>query len=46
MISEYGKSKDKKKFIEKGETIMKQVHGNISPRLARKKLAEELLNTQ
>lgn len=44
MLLEYAKAKDKKSYIEKGETTKKQVHENISPRLKRMKLAQELFD--
>lgn len=44
MMDEYKKSKDKKKFIEKGETSLKGVHKNIKVRLDNTSLAESFLN--
>lgn len=44
MLLEYAKAKDKRSYIDKGETSKKQVHGNISPRLQRMKLAQELFD--
>jgi hypothetical protein len=44
MLDEYSKSKDKRKFIELGETTRKGVHENISPRLKRMMTISELLN--
>jgi hypothetical protein len=46
MMDEYSKSKDKKAFIEKGETTRKGVHTNIYPRISRKKLVQQLLDTK
>ncbi len=43
MIDQYGASKDKNDFIDKGQTTLKQVHDNIYPRLTRMKLAQQLL---
>jgi hypothetical protein len=44
MMDEYSKAKDKKSFIEKGETSRKGVHKNIYPRLENMAVANELLN--
>lgn len=46
MLDEYKLSMDKKGFIERGETTKKNIHHNISPRLKRMAVANELLNTQ
>lgn len=46
MLNEYQKSNNKRGYIDKGETAFKQVHRNISPRLKRVSLANELLNQQ
>lgn len=47
MMDEYFKAKDKHSFIDKGETTRQGVHKNIAPRLARMKIADQLLdNTQ
>lgn len=42
MMEEYSKAKDKKKFIEKGETSKKNIHKNIYPRLENIKVADTL----
>jgi hypothetical protein len=44
MMNQYAKAKDKKGFIERGETSKKDVHKNIIGRLKRMKLANELFN--
>lgn len=44
MLQEYAKAKDKKSFIEKGETTRKGVHKNIIGRLQRMKLAQSLFD--
>jgi hypothetical protein len=43
MINEYSKAKDKNAYIDKGLTSLGQIHKNISPRMARMKLSEQLL---
>lgn len=43
MIDEYANAKDKKSFIEKGETSLKGVHGNISKRMKIRQTADQLL---
>lgn len=43
MLNEYAKSADKNKFIDEGLTSLKGVHKNISPRMKRMQLADELL---
>lgn len=44
MMDQYAKAKDKKAFIEKGETTRKGIHNNIMPRLQRLKLIDKLMN--
>jgi len=44
MMDEYAKAKDKKAFIEKGETSRKGVHTNIYPRLENLTVAQSLLD--
>jgi len=44
MMDEYSKAKDKKAFIEKGETTKKKIHGNIYPRLENMTVAQSLLD--
>lgn len=44
MMDEYSKAKDKKAFIEKGETSKKKIHGNIYPRLENMIVAQNLLD--
>lgn len=44
MLDEYAKAKDKKAFIDKGETSKKKIHENISPRLKRMVLAQSILD--
>lgn len=46
MLKEYAAAKDKRKFIDLGGTTKKEIHQNISPRLKRMKLINELLNPQ
>ncbi len=43
MMDEYLKAKDKNDFIDNGRTTRQGVHKNISPRLKRMQLADELL---
>jgi hypothetical protein len=45
MLNEYANSKDKNKFIENGETSRKGIHTNIYPRLAGKKMIQQLIDT-
>jgi hypothetical protein len=44
MMNEYAKAKDRKGYIERGETEQKEVHNNISPRLKRLKFIKKLLS--
>lgn len=44
MMDEYSKAKDKKAFIEKGETSKGNVHKNIYPRLENMTVAQSLLD--
>lgn len=44
MMDEYNKSRDKAAFLDHGLTSQKEIHKNISSRLGRLKLADELLN--
>jgi hypothetical protein len=44
MLDEYLNSKDKKSFIEKGETSLKGVHKNIDKRMKLRATADKLLN--
>jgi len=44
MLSKFAASKDKKSFIEKGDSQWQSVHKNISPRMSRMKLATKLLS--
>lgn len=44
ILDEYAKAKDKRKFIDEGQTTKKQVHSNISPRLKRMKLIQRILS--
>ena len=43
MIDEYSKAKDKKSFIEKGETSQKGIHANVNKRMKIRQTADELL---
>lgn len=43
ILEEYAKAKDKRKFLDAGETTRKEVHKNIGPRLKRMKFLKELL---
>jgi hypothetical protein len=43
MMDEYSKSKDKKSFIEKGETKYKGVHVNVNRRMKMRKQVNDLL---
>ena len=43
LFNEYIGAKDKKAFIEKGQTSMKGIHKNIYPRLSTRGVADELL---
>jgi hypothetical protein len=44
MMDEYSKAKDKKSFIDKGETSRKGVHKNIYSRIENMAVADSLLN--
>lgn len=44
MIDEYASATDKDKFIDEGQTRLKEVHKNIKTRLDNMKVADELFN--
>lgn len=46
MLDQYSKAKNKRQFIERGETTRKGVHQNIIPRLQRMKLVSQILSEQ
>jgi hypothetical protein len=44
MLDKYASAKDKKAFVQKGDSEWMKVHKNISPRLSNMKIAQELLD--
>jgi hypothetical protein len=46
ILDEYAASKDKRKFIDEGQTTKKELHKNVSPRLKRLQFLTQLMSEQ